>query len=105
MNICIHTVQFVLWYFILYSILQVLHSLVSNVEKLSSSPAGCPLVVRCKNFQVLHFSIPHEQDCQDVYLSLLRLSQPGELTLCSHMQMRFSFDVLQLRVWECSNLP
>ncbi|XP_075899597.1 phosphatidylinositol-3-phosphate phosphatase MTMR7-like isoform X2 [Nelusetta ayraudi] len=54
----------------------VLHSLVSSVEKLSSSAAGCPLVVRCKNFQVLHFGIPREQDCQDVYLSLLRLSQP-----------------------------
>lgn len=58
---------------------QVLHGLVCSVDKQAASASGCPLLIRCKNFQILHFSIPREQDCQDVHLSLQRLSQPGEL--------------------------
>ncbi|XP_014896741.1 myotubularin-related protein 7a [Poecilia latipinna] len=54
----------------------VLHSLVCSVDKQAASASGCPLLIRCKNFQILHFSIPREQDCQDVHLSLQRLSQP-----------------------------
>ncbi|XP_054890168.1 myotubularin-related protein 7a isoform X2 [Poeciliopsis prolifica] len=54
----------------------VLHSLVSSVDRQAASTSGCPLLIRCKNFQILHFSIPREQDCQDVHLSLQRLSQP-----------------------------
>ncbi|XP_032410896.1 myotubularin-related protein 7a isoform X1 [Xiphophorus hellerii] len=54
----------------------VLHGLVCSVDKQAASASGCPLLIRCKNFQILHFSIPREQDCQDVHLSLQRLSQP-----------------------------
>ncbi|KAM3612090.1 uncharacterized protein V6R79_002581 [Siganus canaliculatus] len=54
----------------------VLHSLVSSVEKQPPSTSGCPLIIHCKNFQVLHFVVPLEQECQDVHLSLQRLSQP-----------------------------
>ncbi|KAM4585871.1 myotubularin-related protein 7a [Fundulus diaphanus] len=54
----------------------VLHSLVCSVDKQAAGASGCPLLIRCKNFQILHFSIPREQDCQDVHLSLQRLSQP-----------------------------
>lgn len=54
----------------------VLHSLVCSVDKQAASASGCPLIIRCKNFQILHFSIPREQDCHDVHLSLQRLSQP-----------------------------
>ncbi|MEQ2160701.1 hypothetical protein GOODEAATRI_002145, partial [Goodea atripinnis] len=54
----------------------VLHSLVSRVDKQAANASGCPLLIRCKNFQILHFSIPREQDCHDVYLSMQRLSQP-----------------------------
>lgn len=61
-----------------YSV-KVLHSLVSSVERQSASASGCPLIVHCKNFQVLHFVIPHERDCHDVLMSLQRLSQPGKL--------------------------
>uniref|UniRef100_A0A8C9TTH7 Myotubularin related protein 8 n=1 Tax=Scleropages formosus TaxID=113540 RepID=A0A8C9TTH7_SCLFO len=39
--------------------------------------AGCPLLIHCKNFHVVHFVIPRERDCQDVSQSLLKLSQPG----------------------------
>ncbi|XP_053180339.1 myotubularin-related protein 7a [Scomber japonicus] len=53
-----------------------LHSLVSSVEKQAATTSGCPLVIHCKNFQVLQFVIPREQDCHDVHLSLQRLSQP-----------------------------
>ncbi|XP_067454795.1 myotubularin-related protein 7a [Thunnus thynnus] len=54
----------------------VLHSLVYSVEKQAATTSGCPLIIHCKNFQVLHFVIPREQECHDVHLSLQRLSQP-----------------------------
>ncbi|KAK7899490.1 hypothetical protein WMY93_020343 [Mugilogobius chulae] len=57
----------------------VLHSLVSSLEKSSSSSSsssGVSLMIHCKNFQLLQFVIPEEQDCQDILLSLQRLSQP-----------------------------
>uniref|UniRef100_A0A3B5A596 Myotubularin related protein 7 n=1 Tax=Stegastes partitus TaxID=144197 RepID=A0A3B5A596_9TELE len=54
----------------------VLHSLVSSVEKQAATASGCPLIIHCKNFQVLHFVVPRERECQDVHLSLQRLSQP-----------------------------
>uniref|UniRef100_A0A8C4HXR9 Myotubularin related protein 7a n=1 Tax=Dicentrarchus labrax TaxID=13489 RepID=A0A8C4HXR9_DICLA len=56
----------------------VLHSLVCSVEKQGASASGCPLVIHCKNFQVLHFVLPRERECHDVQLSLQRLSQPGK---------------------------
>ncbi|XP_030643738.1 myotubularin-related protein 7b [Chanos chanos] len=54
----------------------VLHSLVSTVEKLPTNPSGSPLVIRCKNFQVIHLLIPQERECLDVQASVLRLSRP-----------------------------
>ncbi|XP_051790464.1 myotubularin-related protein 8 [Erpetoichthys calabaricus] len=54
----------------------ILHHHISNVEKLPLTATGCPLLIRCKNFRVVHFVIPRERDCQDVYLSLLKLCQP-----------------------------
>uniref|UniRef100_I3KM64 Myotubularin related protein 7a n=1 Tax=Oreochromis niloticus TaxID=8128 RepID=I3KM64_ORENI len=56
----------------------VLHSLVCSVDKLAATPSGCPLLIHCKNFQVLHFIISKEQECHDIHLSLQRLSQPGD---------------------------
>uniref|UniRef100_A0A4W4GY42 Uncharacterized protein n=2 Tax=Electrophorus electricus TaxID=8005 RepID=A0A4W4GY42_ELEEL len=55
--------------------LWVLHSLVCNVEKLSITSCGYPLLIRCKNFQVIQLLIPKENDCNDVFVSLLRLSR------------------------------
>ncbi|XP_061540938.1 myotubularin-related protein 7a isoform X1 [Phycodurus eques] len=54
----------------------VLHSLVFSLEKQEATPSGCPLLIHCKNFQVLHFVIPQERECHDVYVSLQRLSRP-----------------------------
>ncbi|KAG2464369.1 MTMR8 protein, partial [Polypterus senegalus] len=54
----------------------ILHHHISTVEKLPLTATGCPLLIRCKNFRVVHFVIPRERDCQDVYLSLLKLFQP-----------------------------
>ncbi|XP_026874643.2 myotubularin-related protein 7b isoform X1 [Electrophorus electricus] len=54
----------------------VLHSLVGSVERLAGTPAGCPLLVRCKNFQVFQLLLPQERDCADVYASLAHLSRP-----------------------------
>ncbi|CAD5114829.1 DgyrCDS3867 [Dimorphilus gyrociliatus] len=55
----------------------ILHMHVSSVSKQSLSTTGCPLVIRCKTFQVVTFIIPKERDCHDIYTSLLKLSKPG----------------------------
>ncbi|XP_067242223.1 myotubularin-related protein 7a isoform X2 [Chanodichthys erythropterus] len=56
--------------------LWVLHSLVCNVVKHKTSQSGYPLLIHCKNFQVIQFIIRQESDCHDVYISLSRLSRP-----------------------------
>lgn len=48
-----------------------------NVVKHKASQSGYPLLIHCKNFQVIQFIISHESDCHDVYISLSRLSRPG----------------------------
>uniref|UniRef100_A0A673G9C3 MTMR6-9 GRAM domain-containing protein n=1 Tax=Sinocyclocheilus rhinocerous TaxID=307959 RepID=A0A673G9C3_9TELE len=57
--------------------LWVLHSLVCNVVKHKASQSGYPLLIHCKNFQVMQFIISQESDCHNVYISLSRLSRPG----------------------------
>ncbi|KAJ8271719.1 hypothetical protein COCON_G00105780 [Conger conger] len=64
----------------------ILHSLVCGIERPPVTPSGCPLLIRCKNFQVVLFLIPQDRDCQDVQISLVRLSRPeryGELSCFS----------------------
>ncbi|XP_062341709.1 myotubularin-related protein 8 [Osmerus eperlanus] len=56
-----------------------IHHVIATVEKLQLTATGCPLLIHCKNFHVLHFLIPSERDCQNVYQSLVRLAQPEEL--------------------------
>ncbi|XP_052010937.1 myotubularin-related protein 7a isoform X2 [Xyrauchen texanus] len=56
--------------------LWVLHSLVNNVVKQKASQSGYPLLVHCKNFQLIQFIIPQESFCHDVFISLMRLSKP-----------------------------
>lgn len=58
--------------------LKVLHHHIASVEKLLLTASGCPLLIHCKTFQLLHLLFQKERDCQDVYQSLLRLSQPGK---------------------------
>uniref|UniRef100_A0A673B6E9 Myotubularin phosphatase domain-containing protein n=1 Tax=Sphaeramia orbicularis TaxID=375764 RepID=A0A673B6E9_9TELE len=52
------------------------HSLVGNISKLSLTTTGCPLVIQCRNFRVVHFVVQRERDCHDIYSSLLRLLRP-----------------------------
>lgn len=52
------------------------HHHISSVEKQALSTTGCPLIIHCKNFRVVHFVILRERDCHEVYTSLLKLSQP-----------------------------
>ncbi|XP_056602248.1 myotubularin-related protein 8 [Triplophysa dalaica] len=54
----------------------VLHHHISSVEKHPLTTSGCPLLIHCKTFQELHLLFQRERDCQDIYQSLLRLSQP-----------------------------
>ncbi|XP_061535899.1 myotubularin-related protein 7b isoform X2 [Phycodurus eques] len=54
----------------------VLHSMVSSVERLPTTPAGCQLILRCKDFRIFQLLIQQEKDCFDVHTSLLRLSRP-----------------------------
>ncbi|MCI4391626.1 hypothetical protein PGIGA_G00136740 [Pangasianodon gigas] len=54
----------------------ILHHHIASLEKLSLTAGGCPLLIQCRNFRVVHFVIPRERDCHDVYSSLLRLLRP-----------------------------
>lgn len=57
----------------------ILHMYIGSVEKHPITTAGSPLHIKYKNFMAVTFVIPRERDCQDVYTSLLKLSQPGSL--------------------------
>ncbi|XP_030869913.2 phosphatidylinositol-3-phosphate phosphatase MTMR7 isoform X2 [Gorilla gorilla gorilla] len=54
----------------------ILHSQISTIEKQATTATGCPLLIRCKNFQIIQLIIPQERDCHDVYISLIRLARP-----------------------------
>ncbi|XP_066878828.1 myotubularin-related protein 7 isoform X1 [Kogia breviceps] len=54
----------------------ILHSQISTIEKQATTAAGYPLLIRCKNFQLLQLIIPQERGCHDVYISLVRLARP-----------------------------
>uniref|UniRef100_A0A8C2I804 Myotubularin related protein 6 n=1 Tax=Cyprinus carpio TaxID=7962 RepID=A0A8C2I804_CYPCA len=54
----------------------ILHHHIASVEKLSLTTSGCPLLIQCRNFRLVHFVIPRERDCHDIYSSLLRLLRP-----------------------------
>ncbi|KAF7659555.1 hypothetical protein LDENG_00296710 [Lucifuga dentata] len=54
----------------------ILHHHIASVEKLSLTTTGCPLVIQCHNFRVVHFVVQRERDCHDIYSSLLRLLRP-----------------------------
>ncbi|KAM9576872.1 LOW QUALITY PROTEIN: phosphatidylinositol-3,5-bisphosphate 3-phosphatase MTMR8 [Trichechus inunguis] len=54
----------------------VLHH-IATVEKLPISNLGCPLILHCKNFQAAHFVLDFDIVCHEVYVSLLKLSQPA----------------------------
>ncbi|XP_051782348.1 myotubularin-related protein 6 [Erpetoichthys calabaricus] len=54
----------------------ILHHHIATVEKLPLTTNGCPLVIQCRNFRVVHFVIPKERDCHDIYSSLLQLHRP-----------------------------
>lgn len=60
-------------------VFQVLHSMVSSVERPPAISAGCQLILRCKDFRIFQILIPQERDCADIHASLLRLSRPGML--------------------------
>ncbi|XP_034628414.1 myotubularin-related protein 7 [Trachemys scripta elegans] len=54
----------------------ILHSQISSIEKQATTVTGCPLLIRCKNFQIIQLIVPQERDCHDVYISLIRLARP-----------------------------
>ncbi|XP_059984997.1 myotubularin-related protein 6 isoform X3 [Lagenorhynchus albirostris] len=57
----------------------ILHHHIALVEKLALTTSGCPLVIQCKNFRTVHFIVPRERDCHDIYNSLLQLSKQERL--------------------------
>uniref|UniRef100_A0A7N5KL95 Myotubularin related protein 6 n=1 Tax=Ailuropoda melanoleuca TaxID=9646 RepID=A0A7N5KL95_AILME len=56
----------------------ILHHHIALVEKLALTTSGCPLVIQCKNFRIVHFIVPRERDCHDIYNSLLQLSKQAK---------------------------
>ncbi|KAL7065361.1 hypothetical protein AAHC03_05334 [Spirometra sp. Aus1] len=49
--------------------------LIGSVERLPLTATGAPLVIRGKDFRVACFLVSRDRDCQDVYETLLRLTQ------------------------------
>ncbi|XP_071846266.1 phosphatidylinositol-3,5-bisphosphate 3-phosphatase MTMR8-like [Apostichopus japonicus] len=58
----------------------ILHQHISALEKQPLTTTGAPLLIRCKTFQTVTFVIPKEKDCQELYKSLQKLSNPEDLT-------------------------
>lgn len=75
------TVSVITTNLIYFNLFQILHMHVASVDKLPLTTAGSPLLIKCKTFLCVTFVIPKERDCHDVYLSLLQLSQPGEVKI------------------------
>ncbi|XP_073469525.1 phosphatidylinositol-3,5-bisphosphate 3-phosphatase MTMR6 [Aquarana catesbeiana] len=83
----------------------ILHHHIAAVEKLALTTTGCPLVIQCKNFRVVHFIVPRERDCHDIYNSLLLLSKPVRYADI----YAFSYNPKQnekerILGWQCINL-
>jgi len=57
----------------------ILHSHISEIEKLSTSTSGTPIHIRCNNFRSITFVIPKECDAHDIYTSLIQISQPSSI--------------------------
>ncbi|PAV86344.1 hypothetical protein WR25_14662 [Diploscapter pachys] len=53
------------------------NGLIGSVERGSLSIVGCPLIIRCKHFQILSLLIKSDKACQDLYVTLQRCSRPG----------------------------
>jgi hypothetical protein len=58
-------------------VLQIALHHIATVEKLPITSTGCPLILRCKNFRIAQFVLDSDLVCHEVYISLLKLSQPG----------------------------
>lgn len=54
-----------------------LYTHISNIEKQPLTTTGSPLYIKCKHFFIVTFVIPKERDCHEIYLTLLKLSCPG----------------------------
>lgn len=60
------------------TLVQILHMHIDSVERLPLTTTGSQLLIRCKTFLSVTFIIPKERECHELYLQLLKLSQPGE---------------------------
>uniref|UniRef100_A0A1I7XJE2 phosphatidylinositol-3,5-bisphosphate 3-phosphatase n=1 Tax=Heterorhabditis bacteriophora TaxID=37862 RepID=A0A1I7XJE2_HETBA len=55
---------------------KIANGLIGSVERGTLTAAGCPLIIRCKHFQVINLLINRDKACQDLYETLLRCSKP-----------------------------
>uniref|UniRef100_A0A4W3IIZ3 Myotubularin related protein 6 n=1 Tax=Callorhinchus milii TaxID=7868 RepID=A0A4W3IIZ3_CALMI len=83
----------------------IIHHHIAVVEKLSLTTVGCPLAIQCKNFRVVHFIIPRERDCHDIYNSLLKLSRPVSFDdLCAFSYNPKQTEQKRVMGWNLINL-
>lgn len=54
----------------------IMHMHIASVEKLTLTTTGSPLQIRCKTFLSVTFVVPKERDCYEIFMTLLKLSQP-----------------------------
>lgn len=78
--------------------LQILHSHIASVEKLPLNAAGSPLRIRCKNFQVVTLIISRDRDSQEIFSSLLCLSNPGKNSVFQAQEYFYFSTDLRLKI-------
>ncbi|VDN12643.1 unnamed protein product [Dibothriocephalus latus] len=76
-------------------------SLIGSVERLPLTATGAPLVIRGKDFRVACFLVSRDRDCQDVYETLLRLTQTAHLRTLKEVVIMLYPESFRLE----SNLP
>lgn len=52
---------------------------IANIDKLTLTTTGSPLLIRTKTFLSVTFVIPKERDCHDIFITLQQLSQPSSI--------------------------
>jgi len=78
----------------------ILHMLMSQIEKPLLTTSGSQLKIMCSHFQSITFVIQRDKDAHDVYLSLVELSRPKDVTDLVCFSYNPKGEILQSTGWQ-----
>jgi len=84
--------------------LRILHMHISTVEKLPLTTSGSPLRIQCSNFRTATFMVARDQEAQNVFTSLIRLSRPVAVYDLYCFEYTRNSDLPQQTGWAFFNL-